>query len=362
MIGVRPLLIACLLLLATPIAYALEIPIVFTIVESSRLESVSYSTGDTSSQEIQHTGTMSAQLTFDPSKQRATAILFAGADIAESPSSFTNTADVYIPRVGTKKVTFGRSSEGLRMTLNTLGSSHVITPDGRILDSQRLQSFPTAGLITTKITIDGRTQTQQIDVARNPPDSSTPSNNTELNLAIIEKARNGNLSDYEITFVGTVDEQSVDQLPDNNGTLTQTIKGYTRSLATFSAPSPFGQWLLNNGYSLENTNPADSRGYPLALLFAFRLPAHTHNGLPWSFKSNSDGLILNLQLPIQGLQEAIKVEVCEDLKAGDWKPLAAADFFDANSSLERGSTGSLCIQFPKTKTCFYRVLPASSED
>ncbi len=361
MIGIRPLLVTTLVLLAATSARSDEIPIVFTITKSERLASIGYSNGDTSRQTIRHSGTIDAQLTFDPTTQRATAIRFTGANISESPSTFRNVVDVYIPGIGTKTVTFEASSSGLKMRLETIGSAHPIAFDGRILDSYRLKSLPTEGILTAKITIDGRPQTQQIDVATNPPGYSEPYSGTLLKLAVTETARREASTDYEIAFTIEVNDTQVSDLPDNNGTITKSISGYNKAVATFAVPNHFGQWLLDNGYTLEDTNAADSRGHPLALLYAFRLSPKSHQGLPWRFEPEADGsLNLALQLPSNGLQRAIRLEACDDLATGQWHTLQTEDFLNGNSSLDLGAYGERRIHFPNTHSIYYRIVPAST--
>ncbi|MDQ8186788.1 hypothetical protein [Pelagicoccus sp. SDUM812002] len=177
---------AAIALLAFRFANGMEIPIEFVIVESSRTSTISYSTGDTATQDTQHDGTMNAVLTFEPQTQRVTAIRFTGGDIKESNYSFRNTADIHFNGQGTKKVVFVQSASGLRMRINTLGDAHPVAYDGMLLEQNRLQSYPTAGTLTASLTIDGQTQTQSIDVATNPPDRIDPAIGTDIRLIVQE--------------------------------------------------------------------------------------------------------------------------------------------------------------------------------
>ncbi|MDQ8179926.1 hypothetical protein [Pelagicoccus sp. SDUM812005] len=359
MTGIHTLLATGATLLATLLACAAEVPVTFTLVDSERTGTVSYSKGDTSQQTIHHSGTLDAELSFDPSTNRVTAIRFTGANISESPTAFKNTVNVYIPGVGTKKVIFEKSSSALRMRLDTLGAAHPVASDGRILEPERLRSYPIAGILTAKITLDGRTQTQQINVANNPPDRIDPATGADLTLSVVETARHQTTSDYRVTFLSEIDESRSQSLPDNNGTLTSSIAGFSRAEATFTAPNAFGQWLSQNGYSPGDATSTNPSGIPLEMLFAFDLPAQHAGKLPWSFQLESNQLVLALQLPSNGPRRALQIQTCSNLHADAWVPLPDTAFLDGDGQQLHPGTqlenGQVRIQVPDTHSYFYRL-------
>ncbi len=356
MIGIRTLCVAIASFAVSSCGLCADIPIVFDIIDTVRTETISYSTGNTSSQVIRHHGTMDAVLTFDPSTQRPTAIRFTGGILYESPSTFKNTANIYFTGQGTKKVIFEQSATGLQMKTNTIGLAHSVTPDGWIQNTERLQTFPIAGKLTASLTIDGRKQTQSIDVATNPPDNTTPSMGTSIRLQVHETENHGSESDYLITFYTSLSASHSERLPHTDTTRSSTTSGTTLAEARFSAPSKYGQWLLDNGYNLEDQDSSNPRGIPLAVLFALGLTANAPEGIPWSFANEHGTLVLSLRLPNDGLQAAIKVEACENPKTDNWLPLTENDFLDGNSSLALGSTGTRRIRFSGTSR-FYRLVP-----
>ncbi|MDQ8186787.1 hypothetical protein [Pelagicoccus sp. SDUM812002] len=132
------------------------------------------------------------------------------------------------------------------------------------------------------------------------------------------------------------------------------------AVATFSAPNPFGHWLLETGYNLDDTESIDSRGISLAVLYAFNYAPDTHPGMPWSFATEADSLIVSLQLPAQGLRTGIRVEVSDDLASESWRELGPDDFLDDYSNLDRYANGTRRIRLPDTKSQFYRIVPEST--
>lgn len=362
MAGIPYLRLAALSVLAAGRALGAEVAIELNIIKSSRMETISYSTGDTATQEILQHGSMSAILTFDPATRRPTGIRFTGGVVYESDSSFTNTATINLYGIGKKQVTFVKISEGLQMRVDTIGPSQSVDSEGRVWDMDRLQTFPTAGTLTAKITIDGRTQTQSIDVATNPPDIVEPSTGTDMRLQLVELEDHGTTSGYRLTLEAFVDGIQSRRMPNTDTTLTTTTAGTTLAEAEFSAPNGYGQWLLDNGYSLNDQHFANQQGIHLAVLFAFNLPANDVRGLPWSFARELGAPVLTLRLPESGLEKAIQVESCADPRTGGWQALSDDDFLDGNSNLDRGDSGNRRILFSGTGSRFYRIVPGSSDN
>ncbi|MDQ8196804.1 hypothetical protein QEH56_01525 [Pelagicoccus enzymogenes] len=358
--GIPFVCIATVSLFASCYAVAAEIPVVFTIVESERTSSIRYSTGDTSEQTFQHTGSMEATLSFDPATQSPTAIRFTGGLISESPTTFKNTATMYLHGLGIKKVVFEQSTTGLQMRVNTIGAAHPISPEGKILENDRLESFPIAGILTTKLTIDGRTQTQEINVATNPPDRTEGPVGTDLSLQVFEESRNGRTSNYRIAFITVVDTRRSEFMPNTDTAVTRTLNGSSLAEATFNAPSPFGQWLLENGYELQHDGTQNAAGIPLALLFAFNLPADYRGALPWKAELENGKPMLTLQLPASGLKQAIQIESCSELGSGIWEKVHPSAFVNGQSDLSTGAMGQRRILFTDTYCLFYRITTAEN--
>ena len=355
--GILPLRLAAFSFLTSSCAWGAEVPIEFNIIEGSRTETVSYSTGDTSKQTVQQRGTMDAVLTFDPITQRPTAILFTGGELYMSPYTFTNTANIYFYGLGTKRATLVQSATELQLSVNTIGAAHSVSSDGWILETERLQTYPVAGMLTAKITIDGHTQTQSIDVAKNPPDYIEPSNGTEIRLQVIELEDHGSASDYRITFDTTLNASRSRKITNTDTTVTSTTTGTTFAEAEFSAPNKFGQWLLDNGYSLDDEHSTNQQGVYLSVLYAFNRTANDTRGLPWSFVNESGSPVLTLRLPDSGLEKAIQVEACENLRTGDWEALSEDKFLDGNSNLDQGASGTRRIRFSGSASRYYRIVP-----
>lgn len=303
---------------------------------------------------------MSAVLTYDPSTQRLINIRFNGGIMHEPPLSFTNTADIHFNGLGTKRTVFAQSSSGLDVTVNTIGSAHSIDSNGRILETERMQSYPISGTLTAKITIDGRTQTQTIDVATNPPDRIEPSTGTVMRLQLSELQNHGSESDYKLTINTTFNGSRSERLPNTDTTVTNTTTGSTVAEAYFVGPNKFGQWLLDNGYDLNDELSTDQRGIQLAVLYAFNMSPNENQGLPWSFVSEHGSLVLTLRLPDGGMKKAVQIETCDDLRTGDWYALSPVDFLGGNSNLNQGASGIRRIKYPDTGNRFYRIASTDS--
>ncbi|MBK1880250.1 hypothetical protein [Pelagicoccus mobilis] len=362
MIGIRPLHAGAIWLLSFACAHGTDIPIVFNILESSRTETIAYSTGNSSEQVISHQGTMHAVLSFDPTSQKPTAIRFTGGVIRESDATFKNTAKIHFTGFGTKNVGIEQSSSGLQIKVETLGGPHDIDDQGWVQETDRILTYPIAGILTAKLTIDGRTQTQRIDVALDPPDSVESSMGPEIRLEVVETEGDSTTSTYKLTFHTTLDLEQSEKIPDTNTTLTSKTAGTTTAEAEFSAPNKFGQWLLDGGYELEDEDSTNEHGTYLAALYAFSLPASEKSSFPWSFTHEAEGLTLTLHLPENGLQRGIQIESCDNLRNGAWHPLPPEKFLDGASSLEQGETGPRRIRFPNAPSQFYRLVPADPDN
>ncbi|MDQ8204699.1 hypothetical protein [Pelagicoccus sp. SDUM812003] len=356
-IGIRPLCTAAILLAGSARLFGVEIEVQFSILESSRTNSIAYSTGDSSEQDIRQSGVMDAILSFDPATQRPVAIRFTGGSIHETPWTLKNTAKISFDGFGVKQVSVEQSSSGLELEVTTIGAPQSIDTDGRLLDLYRLRSFPLSGRLTAKLTIDGQTQTQTIDVATNPPDYVEPPYSADIRLQVVELRNVGSTSDYQITFHSSVNNKLTEKMPNTDTTVTRSTSGSTIATAEFSAPNAFGQWLWDNGYSLDDDRASNRNGVPLAVLFAFNRAAADARSLPWSFSTENGSLILTLQLPESGIAKALRVERRDDLSTGVWQALTEADFLENDSSLDSGASGARRIQFSGSGSRFYRVVP-----
>ena len=362
MTGIQLLRLVALSLLTGCCVWGADVPLSLNIVESTRTATVSYSTGNTASQDIHQSGMMYALLTFDLTTQRPTAIRFTDGVMHESPASFTNTANINFYGHGTKRVTHTQSSSGLQLTVYTIGSAQPIDSDGRVGDMDRLQSFPTAGILTAELTIDGRTQTQSIDVATNPPDNVEPSTGTEMRVQVIKLLDRATTSHYKATFNVSVNESRSRRMPNTDTTVTSSTVGTSIAEAEFTAPNKFGQWLLDSGYSLNDEHATNERGVHLAALFAFNMTANDTLGFPWGISNGSIRPVITLRLPENGLQKAVRVDVCDDLKTGDWETVSAADFLDGNSNLGEGASGIRRISVSGSANRFCRIVHADLVD
>lgn len=123
--------------------------------------------------------------------------------------------------------------------------------------------------------------------------------------------------------------------------------------ATYTVPSEYGQWALDNGLELETGEEVNESGMPYALLYAFDLPPGA-SSLPLSFSPDS-GPRVTLALPGRGLGKTVKVEYSPDLSSG-FTPLPAGNFVTGTDSLDAGSTEPAVLSFPAGGRGFLRFL------
>ena len=258
--------------------------------------------------------------------------------------------------MGTKRAVFTQRSTGLQLRVNTIGAAHLVALNGKISGTDRLQSYPVAGTLSATLTIDGRTQTQSIDVATNPPDKVKSSTGSEVFLQVHETEEFGASSVYKITFSTILDATRSTRIPNTNTTTTSSTSGSTFAEAVFTAPNKFGHWLLNNGYSLSDAHFSNEQGVRLAARFAFGYAADSEERFPWSFENVFDSPTLILRLPQSGLRKAIRIETCENLRDGVWETLSDSAFLDQYAGLEKEAAGLRRIRFPDSASRFYRIV------
>ena len=128
--------------------------------------------------------------------------------------------------------------------------------------------------------------------------------------------------------------------------------GFLNAQGTFTIPTPFAQWALDQGITLVTGNEVNVAGLPYALIYALELDLQAAS-LPLTL-TNEDGTIIGtLQLPPGGLLLDIGVLQTSSLEL-DFEPLDNAFLLDGPNSLNASSTGTARISFPTGPGGFIR--------
>jgi hypothetical protein len=121
--------------------------------------------------------------------------------------------------------------------------------------------------------------------------------------------------------------------------------------ASYSVPTDYGQWALDNGLELTTGEELNQAGMPYSLLYAFDLPPDAAS-LPMTFSSSPDPTV-TLDLPSSGLGFTVEVEYSSDLATG-FSPLPDENFEDGTDSLDAGKQDDATLSYPDGGKGFLR--------
>lgn len=154
--------------------------------------------------------------------------------------------------------------------------------------------------------------------------------------------------DALIQAAGQAINQPFKQRYSESGSLTAT--------GTFTLPTAFGQWALEQGLSLANGSEENAAGIPYSLLFALGLDPQA-SSLPLTIEAGSP-VVAHLELPATGLGFELGVEYSPDLET-DFEELDSVYLLDGSTSLQANQTGTPRIAFPADTQGYFRftVLP-----
>jgi hypothetical protein len=121
--------------------------------------------------------------------------------------------------------------------------------------------------------------------------------------------------------------------------------------ASYTVPTPYGQWALVNNLELTTGEEVNEAGMPYALLYAFKLPADAAS-LPLTFSSTPEPTV-ELDLPITGLGFTVQVEYSADPSTA-FSPLPDENFLDGTDSLDAGKIIDATLSYPAGEQGFLR--------
>lgn len=132
--------------------------------------------------------------------------------------------------------------------------------------------------------------------------------------------------------------------------------GSLSAIGTFTLPTAFGQWALDQNLSLTNGSEENAAGIPYSLLFALGLDPQA-SSLPLTIEAGSP-ITAHLELPAEGLGFELGVEYSPDLET-DFEELDSVFLLDGSNSLKANQTGTARIAFPTNAQGYFRftVLP-----
>ncbi len=128
-------------------------------------------------------------------------------------------------------------------------------------------------------------------------------------------------------------------------------EGSLYASASFTIPTEYGQWAIDNGLTLTTGEEVNAAGMPYALLFAFDLPAESAS-LPLTFSSTPTPIV-QLTLPASGLGFTVLVEYASD-PGSAFTPLPDENFLSGTDSLDAGQTAPATLSFPTGAQGFLR--------
>ena len=127
--------------------------------------------------------------------------------------------------------------------------------------------------------------------------------------------------------------------------------GFLTAQGSFSIPSAFAQWALDQGVTLVTGDEVNEAGFPFDLLFALGLDVDA-TSLPLTFEAGSP-VIASIELPEDGLRFPLGVEFSPDLTS-DFTELGIEQLPDGPNSVVVGRTGITPIAFPAGNRGFIR--------
>ena len=121
--------------------------------------------------------------------------------------------------------------------------------------------------------------------------------------------------------------------------------------ASYTVPTGYGQWALDNDLDLTTGEEVNEAGMPYSLLYAFDLPADAAS-LPLTFSSSPEPTV-TLDLPITGLGFTVEVEYATD-PAGPFSPLPDENFINGTDSLDAGKIFDATLSYPAGEDGYLR--------
>jgi hypothetical protein len=122
-----------------------------------------------------------------------------------------------------------------------------------------------------------------------------------------------------------------------------TETGNIYASTSYSVPTDYGQWALDNDLDLTTGEESNAAGLPYALIYAFDLPTDAAS-LPLTFISTPEPTV-ELDLPSSGLGFTVHVEYSPDLTSG-FSPLPDENFEDGTDSLDAGKFRTVTLSYP----------------
>ncbi|GHC61582.1 hypothetical protein [Roseibacillus persicicus] len=358
--------------LLSPACWAIEVPLDFTIQNDSKAN-LTYRVGtgltaihqeasfqDIHTAEVAYSGNILAIAEVNDSTGSIDGIRFTGGAISTAP-----TAALLEASVGNVPFQITFQAAGL---VRTASSNEMQVLSGGILDGDVHFTTLTSGLLeVSNYSKEGHTQgtvTETVDFATGSSDlisgeSLFPTGTGASSVGSTQTGSNLFTKDFSASLFSIIQvpTQAPDAqiqaagLPSNQQFKQRYLEtGALSASTTFSIPTAFGQWALDNGLDLTTGQEKNEAGFPYAVLFALGLPGSS-TSLPITF-DHSGGPSALLTAPASGLGFPIQVLYSPDLET-DFTPLNSS-YLPGNNPISRGTSGSIAISFPTLETGFLR--------
>ncbi|MFC7339294.1 hypothetical protein ACFQY0_19025 [Haloferula chungangensis] len=303
-----------------------------------------------------YSGNFSADLVFDTNTLAPKNFTFNSGSIIGSGYSlqlFSNV--VYAAPYGIKSTFYFQQAGQISYSPTTMLPPGLVDGSGALIPSQ--QNFlASQGIIVTGRSVTGTALNRITDDYINFPDTLPLPGSATVTISQVSKNTFSRTLKAKLVLSLNEAETILLPAPSLNTSIIKTEAGtITSSSSNFTAPTPYGQWAIDNQLNNPDPESPNPSGIPYAILMALDLPA-TASTLPITIENTGYGPVATIVLPEDGLQNPMSIEYTSDLSASNWVPLTTNYYLHGPSALDQGKSGSPKFTLPPGPTGFIRFV------